>query len=110
MEVRQQKLREARPAFERLEKSSLRACLWVHWLRERIKAEAATMGSGAIAAMHRVLSAFMKGYYDDELDSVAEAGTRSTLPLAPTKLSTGHVAITEPTSRGWIVSPPCPVD
>ena len=59
-------MREARPTFERLEKSSQRACLWVHWLRDKINAEAATMGSGAGAAMHRVSSAFMKGYYDDE--------------------------------------------
>ena len=43
-QIPMQRVQEARPTFERLAKSSLRACLWVNWVHDRVAAEAAGVG------------------------------------------------------------------
>ena len=62
-----QRVHEARPTFERLAKSSLRACLWVNWIYDKVAAEAASVGGTSDAAPN-LRNIFMKGFFDDEVD------------------------------------------
>ena len=71
-----QKVQEARPTYDRLVKTSLRACLWVNWLHDKVAAEAASVGatSDAMANLHQQ---FMRGFFDDELDCVVASRNKS---------------------------------
>ena len=80
-----QKVYDARPGFERLAKTSLRACLWVNWVEERVAAEAACIAgtTGTSDAVSNVRKMFMRGFFDDELDClVTSRGNGPTYSIA----------------------------
>ena len=101
-QVPRQALQTARPDFEALVRTNLRACVWTNWIWERIGAEGASLGATR-EAVENLREHFMRGYFDDEIDTLvlarSNAGTyqmlnlSSSLPSIHRQLSGQHARL-----------------
>ena len=85
------KIQETRPTFERLAQQNRRGLWWVHWARDKVKAEIASAGGASDAAsktLETITDMFVTGFFDDDVDAMVSARGQGSTHAISTLAST----------------------